>query len=122
MKYIVNTFNKSSIYELAYKLKGNIVHKNETLVIVNYKDKNSLQNIVEEILGTNNFRITEKDTIDYLPEITKKINNLINWGELSRILSGSRTVVSQNRMPKKHEPKVNELKWKLNEWLDSLRP
>ena len=51
-----------------------------------------------------------------------KIDNLINWGELSRQLAGSRSVVTKNRMPKKHEAKVNELRAKVKEWLDSLRP
>jgi len=50
-----------------------------------------------------------------------KTDKLINWGELSRQLAGSRSVVTKNRMPKKHEKKVNELRAKINEWLDSLR-
>ena len=50
-----------------------------------------------------------------------KADKLINWGELSRQLAGSRSVVTKNRMPKKHEKKVNELRQKINEWLDSLR-
>jgi len=49
------------------------------------------------------------------------IDKLINWGELSRQLAGSRSVVTKNRMPKKHEPKVNELRAKVKEWFDSLR-
>jgi hypothetical protein len=53
---------------------------------------------------------------------TKDIDKLINWGELSRQLAGSRSVVTKNRMPKKHEDKVNELRAKVKEWLDSLRP
>lgn len=51
----------------------------------------------------------------------KNTDKLINWGELSRILAGSRSVVTKNRMPKKHEEKVNELRKKVNEWLESLR-
>ena len=50
-----------------------------------------------------------------------KIDKLINWGELSRQLAGSRSVVTKNRMPKKHEKKVNELRSKISEWQDSLR-
>lgn len=52
----------------------------------------------------------------------KQVDKLINWGELSRQLAGSRSVVTKNRMPKKHEDKVNELRSKVKEWLDSLRP
>ena len=35
--------------------------------------------------------------------------NLINWGELSRRLAGSRETVRKNRIPKKHQPIVSEL-------------
>ena len=51
----------------------------------------------------------------------RDIDKLINWGELSRILAGSRSVVSRNRMPKKHEKKVNELRAKITEWLETLK-
>ena len=50
----------------------------------------------------------------------KNVDKLINWGELSRILAGSRSVVTKNRMPKKHQKKVNELRAKITEWLDTL--
>ena len=49
------------------------------------------------------------------------IDKLINWGELSRQLAGSRSVVTKNRMPKKHENKVNELRAKITEWFENLR-
>lgn len=55
-------------------------------------------------------------------ETKNKIDKLINWGELSRQMSGSRSVVTKNRMPKKHEEKVNELRAKVKEWVESLRP
>ena len=34
---------------------------------------------------------------------------MINWGELSRLLSGSRQTVRKNRIPKIHQPIVDEL-------------
>lgn len=34
---------------------------------------------------------------------------VINWGELSRLLSGSRQTVRKNKIPIKHKPIVNEL-------------
>ena len=34
---------------------------------------------------------------------------LINWGALSRILSGSRQTVRKNSVPKVHQPVVDEL-------------
>lgn len=49
-----------------------------------------------------------------------KISRLINWGELSRMLAGSRSVVTRNRMPKKHEKKVNELVEILKKWESSI--
>ena len=53
---------------------------------------------------------------------TKEIDKLINWGELSRQLAGSRSVVTKKRIGKKHEEKVNELRKLLQNWYDSLRP
>ena len=35
--------------------------------------------------------------------------DLINWGELSRMLSGSRQTVRKNKVPKIHQPIVDEL-------------
>jgi len=35
--------------------------------------------------------------------------DLINWGELSRMLSGSRQTVRKNKIPKIHQPFVSEL-------------
>lgn len=38
-----------------------------------------------------------------------KTESLINWGELSRMLSGSRQTVRKNKIPKIHQPFVGEL-------------
>jgi hypothetical protein len=35
--------------------------------------------------------------------------DLINWGALSRVLSGSRQTVRKNSVPKVHQPVVDEL-------------
>jgi hypothetical protein len=35
--------------------------------------------------------------------------NLINWGELSRICSGSRMTVRKNKIPTIHQPFINDL-------------
>lgn len=35
--------------------------------------------------------------------------NLINWGELSRIRSGSRQAIRRNKIPKIHRPFVEDL-------------
>lgn len=54
--------------------------------------------------------------------MSEQIDKLINWGELSRLLAGSRSVVTKKRIGKKHEKKVNELRELLQKWYDSLRP
>ncbi len=54
--------------------------------------------------------------------MSKQIDKLINWGELSRILAGSRSVITKKRIGKKHEEKVSELRQLLQKWLDSLGP
>jgi hypothetical protein len=51
-----------------------------------------------------------------------KIDDLINWGELSRLLAGSRSAITRKRISKKHEEKINELRSMLKQWYDSLRP
>jgi len=38
-----------------------------------------------------------------------KTENIINWGELSRMLSGSRQTVRKNKIPKIHQQFVNDL-------------
>ena len=35
--------------------------------------------------------------------------DLINWGELSRLLSGSRMTIRKNKVPKVHQPVIEEL-------------
>ena len=55
-------------------------------------------------------------------KMNEQIDKLINWGELSRILAGSRSVITKKRIGKKHEEKVSELRELLQKWLESLRP
>lgn len=45
-----------------------------------------------------------------------KPEDLINWGELSRLLSGSRQTVRKNSIPKKHESSVERLKELIKQW------
>lgn len=40
---------------------------------------------------------------------TDRVKSLFNWGELSRLLSGTRSVVLKDKYPKKHEPFINDL-------------
>jgi len=52
----------------------------------------------------------------------QKLNsaNIINWGALSRFLSGSRQTVRKNKIPKCHQPVVNELLTKIERVLSKL--
>jgi hypothetical protein len=45
----------------------------------------------------------QKNTEEIKPE------DLINWGELSRMLSGSRQTVRKNKIPKIHQPFIDDL-------------
>lgn len=46
-----------------------------------------------------------------------KAEDLINWGELSRTLAGTRSVITRKRIGKKHEKKIARLIKILNVWL-----
>ena len=48
------------------------------------------------------------------------IDKLINWNEISRLLAGHRSSITKDRVPKKHEEKINNLRNKLSEWLSSV--
>jgi hypothetical protein len=50
-----------------------------------------------------------------------ELEKLINWGELSRILVGSRSVVTRKRMPKKHVKDVNDLLSNIEKWYKQLK-
>lgn len=41
---------------------------------------------------------------------------IINWGELSRILAGSRSVITKKRVGKKHENNVKALLDVIDKW------
>ena len=44
------------------------------------------------------------------------MKDLINWVELSRLLANNETSVSQNRIPKKYQNKVNSLIKSIELW------
>jgi len=44
-------------------------------------------------------------------------SKFINWAEVSRLLSGTRSVVTKNRMPEKHKQAVKELLDLVNQWM-----
>ena len=43
---------------------------------------------------------------------------LINWGELSRMLSGSRQTVRKNKIPKIHQPFIDDLLKAMNKVIE----
>lgn len=45
-------------------------------------------------------------------------NKLINWGEVSRMLSGSRHTIRKNKVPKIHQAAVNELTKFTSQWIE----
>jgi len=51
---------------------------------------------------------------------TMNWQNLINWGELSRRLSGCRMTIRKNKIPIIHQEKINELQKLIEVWIKSL--
>ena len=60
---------------------------------------------------------------EYYKPLDKQIiwaENIINWGELSRILSGSRQTVRKNKIPKIHRKFVSDLLKAIDKALNKL--
>jgi hypothetical protein len=47
--------------------------------------------------------------------------DLINWGELSRLLSGSRMNIRKNRIPQKYEAEINSLVRHIEDWQTEIQ-
>ena len=47
--------------------------------------------------------------------------NLINWGELSRLLSGSRSTVRRGSYSKRHKPKIEKLLSLIEGWMEEVK-
>ena len=45
-----------------------------------------------------------------------QIDDLINWGELSRLLAGNRSSITKTRIPKKHKATIDRLKYLIQQW------
>jgi len=48
------------------------------------------------------------------------IEKLINWSEISRLLSGNRKSINAKRIPKKHKEAINNLFSKLDAWTNEF--
>ena len=53
--------------------------------------------------------------------INMDAENLINWGELSRLLAGNRSSITKKRIPKKHDKSIERLKQLIKQWDDERR-
>lgn len=51
-----------------------------------------------------------------------KAENIINWGEVSRILAGNRSSITRTRIPEKHKETIETLINSVADWLLTLRP
>ena len=47
--------------------------------------------------------------------------DLINWGKLSRLLSGSRMNIRKNRIPQKYEAEINSLVKHIETWQTEIQ-
>ena len=47
--------------------------------------------------------------------------DLINWGELSRLLSGSRMNIRKNRIPEKYKAEINSLVKHIETWQTEIQ-
>ena len=45
-----------------------------------------------------------------------KPENIVKWGELSRLLAGSRSVITKKRIGKKHEKAIKNLLDSIQKW------
>ena len=48
-------------------------------------------------------------------------NKLVNWNELSRLLAGHRSSITEKRIPKIHEAKIKELTDFVGVWVNSIK-
>ena len=48
-------------------------------------------------------------------------HDLINWGELSRQLAGNRSSITRDRIPKKHQKRIDELLRVVKEWQEKIK-
>ena len=54
-------------------------------------------------------------------EKTNDPKDLINWGEVSRRLSGTRSVITRKNTPQRHNEAVNDLLGRVKEWDDKQK-
>jgi hypothetical protein len=52
---------------------------------------------------------------------TLTVENLINWAEISKLLTGGKDRIRKNRIPKVHNDKIEELFILLQAWKDNKK-
>lgn len=123
MKYIIDTFDKTSMYKLAYELKGEVVNKNESLVIVDFDNEYDLQKKVESILETDVFRIEKKTFEDYNSnknEAKEQAKDFLNFAQISRTLASDRSSITRDRVSYVHKEKIEMLVNLVADWILTL--
>lgn len=123
MKYIIDTFDKTSMYKLAYELKGEVVNKNESLVIVDFDNEYDLQKKVESILETDVFRIEKKTFEDYNSnknEAKEQAKDFLNFAQISRTLASDRSSITRDRVSYVHKEKIETLVNLVADWILTL--
>ena len=123
MKYIINTFDKTSMYKLAYELKGEVVNKNESLIIADFDNEYDLQNKVKSILETDVFRIEVKTFEDYnskKDEAKEQAKAFLNFAQISRTLANDRSSITRDRVSDVHKDKIETLVDLVADWILSL--
>lgn len=123
MKFIINTFDKTSMYKLAYELKGEVVNKNESLVIVEFDNEYDLQKKVESILENNVFIIHKKSFEDYnskKDEAKEQAKAFLNFAQISRTLANDRSSITRDRVSDIHKYKIETLVNLVADWILTL--
>lgn len=123
MKYIIDSFDKTSMYKLAYELKGEVVNKNESLVIVDFDNEYDLQKKVESILETDVFRIEKKTFEDYNSnknEAKEQAKDFLNFAQISRTLASDRSSITRDRVSYVHKEKIETLVNLVADWILTL--
>lgn len=123
MKYIIDTFDKTSMYKIAYELKGEVVNKNESLVIVDFDNEYDLQKKVESILETDVFRIEKKTFEDYNSnknEAKEQAKDFLNFAQISRTLASDRSSITRDRVSYVHKEKIETLVNLVADWILTL--
>lgn len=116
-------FIEQGLVEVGMEENGNYVFWSNDITDVLSKKELNIFSLFdkEDVEIAEKLQVSQKSVAAYREKISNRggrfdADAVINWAEISRLLSGDRSVVTKNRMPKKHEGSVNELRKKIREW------